>query len=431
MVVLDAASLAEVRRLQGHADWVQAIRFSPSGALLASGSDDHTSIVWDVATGARRETLRGSSSAVWGVGFSPDGSTLYTSNGPTLLTWDLVGDRRFIPRRSVRSSTRSQISPAVEGAFLSPTGDATAFTGCPTEDGPALLQFLDNRSGQAGAPIDTGHRCYGWFAWRPDGQRFATTGDDGFVRIWAWRTGELLAERQVAHEHISGLDYTGDGERLVITQRSGATYAIDAETLEPDGQPAHADGEIVQVYASPDNHTAIVLTADRFVHVDLDTGQVVHEGEAGVDLLSGAFSPDGRRFAVGGFQGEVRVLDVTTGQWVAPPRVAHSGEVFVNSAGDSRFVSGGPDGSIILWDADTGAQGERLPGPPTGVGRVGRILPDGHTMWITSSSDWAIETWDTLPDHWIDVACDIAGRNLTKAEWTETFPDRPYHQTCP
>jgi hypothetical protein len=52
-------------------------------------------------------------------------------------------------------------------------------------------------------------------------------------------------------------------------------------------------------------------------------------------------------------------------------------------------------------------------------------------MWITSSSDWAIETWDTLPDHWIDVACDIAGRNLTEAEWTETFPDRPYHQTCP
>ena len=97
--------------------------------------------------------------------------------------------------------------------------------------------------GQAGAPIDTGHRCYGWFAWRPDGQRFATAGDDGFVRVWDWRTGELIAERHVAPMHITGLDYTGDGERLVVAERAGTTYAIDAETLEPDGKPARSSGK--------------------------------------------------------------------------------------------------------------------------------------------------------------------------------------------
>jgi WD40 repeat protein len=430
IVLLDAATLTEVHRLQGHADWIQALRFSPSGALLASGSDDDTTIVWDVATGTRRELLHGSSTDVWGVGFSPDEGTLYTTSGPTLLTWDLVGDRRFIARHTFPTSSRSQISPGVEGAFPSPTAAATAFTGCPDDDGPALLQFLDNETGQAGAPIDTGHRCYGWFAWRPDGQRFATTGDDGFVRIWDWRTGELLTEHHVAPEHISALDYSGDGQRIVVTQRSGNTFAIDAETLEADGQPAQVDGEIRQVYASPDNHTAIVLTADRFVHVDLDTGRVVHQGEADIELLSGAFSPDGRRFAVGGFDGAVRVLDVATGRWVSPPTAAHSSSVFVSSAGDSSFVSGSDDGAIILWDAGTGAPGDKLPEPTNGAGRYGHILPDGHTPWITSS-DWAVETWDTRPEHWIDVACDIAGRNLTEAEWTESFPGRPYRPTCP
>jgi WD40 repeat protein/DNA-binding SARP family transcriptional activator len=431
VVLLDATTLAEVRRLRGHSEWVQTVRFSPSGALLASGSDDRTAIVWDVATGTRRELLRGSSTDVWGVAFSPDEGTLYSSSGPTVLTWDLVGDRRFVPRGRLPASNSAPISPAVEGAFDSPTGEATAFTGCPTVDGPAVLQFVDNTTNQALAPIDTGHRCYGWFAWRPDGQRFATTGDDGFVRIWDWRTGQLVAERHVAPEHVSGLDYTRDGQRIVVTQRSGTTYALDADTLEADGPPAHVEGEIVQLYASPDNHTAIVLTSDRFVHVDLDTGEVIHQGEADFDLLSGAFSPDGRRFAVGGSDGAVRVLDVATGQWVAPPTAAHAGSAFVSSAGDSRFVSGGADGAIILWDADTGAPGDKLPGPSTGVGRVGRMLPDGHTVRIASPPDWTVETWDTRLDHWIDVACSIAGRNLTEGEWNDAFPGRPYHQTCP
>ena len=99
--------------------------------------------------------------------------------------------------------------------------------------------------------------------------------------------------------HITGLDYTGDGRRLVVAERAGTTYAIDAETLEPDGKPVELDKPVANVYASPDNHTAIVLTTDRFSVVDLDDGRVVHEGEAG-EPFSGEFSPDGRRFAVGG-----------------------------------------------------------------------------------------------------------------------------------
>ena len=39
-------------------------------------------------------------------------------------------------------------------------------------------------------------------------------------------------------------------------------------------------GEIVNVYASPDNHTAVVLTAGRFSLVDLDNGRVLHDGDA-------------------------------------------------------------------------------------------------------------------------------------------------------
>ena len=314
VVLLDAATLAVNHRLQGHAEWVEALAFSADGTRLASGSDDRTVSLWDTSTGERREVLRGHASGVWGVGFNPAGETLYTSSGPTWLTWDLTGDRRFVARRPIEEPT----TLLAEYAVSSPTGHAVAYLSTSVEadtGGPvALLQFLDLGETKVGAVIDTGHGRFGTGAWRPDGSRFATAGADGAVRVWDWRDGTLIAERQVAPGHIAGLAYTGDGRRLVVAERAGSVYTIDAETLEVDGPASTVDKRIFAVYASPDNRTAIAMTEHGFAVIDLDDGGVIHEGAAGFAPYVGDFSPDGQRFVVTGFLGEVRLLDVASGR---------------------------------------------------------------------------------------------------------------------
>ncbi len=40
-------------------------------------------------------------------------------------------------------------------------------------------------------------------------------------------------------------------------------------------------------------------------------------------------------------------------------------------------------------------------------------------------------TWDLRPQHLLDVACDLAGRSLTREEWENLVGDRPYRETCP
>jgi WD40 repeat protein len=267
----------------------------------------------------------------------------------------------------------------------------------------------------------------------PDGREFATAGDDGFVRVWDWRTSKLLRERQVASGHIAGLDYSGDGKHLVVGERSGLVDTIDAETLQPDAQPVDVGLHIVLAFASPDGRRAIALGYnDEFALVDFATGEMTHKGDAGFAPFASDFSPDGRRVAVtGGLAGQVRLLDVETGRWLTPTKIAHSGLMSsVEYAPDGEtFATAGTDGKVALWNGETGAPlGSVLVGRPD-VGLDLQYLSGGSML--IASGDGSISRWNTTTAHSTDVACQIAGRNLTHDEWRDALGSRPYHETCP
>ena len=77
-----------------------------------------------------------------------------------------------------------------------------------------------------------------------------------------------------------------------------------------------------------------------------------------------AFSPDGRRVAIGASDGKIHVNDADTGAAVGPPLSGHTGAVnIVAYSGDgTRIISGG-DSTIHVWAAEPDqAIGTRLPG---------------------------------------------------------------------
>jgi len=76
--------------LRKHQDVVNALAFSPDGKTIASGGDDRTAIVWDVATAKVKRTLKDHDLTVTSLAFSPDGQLLASASGnSSVVLWNL------------------------------------------------------------------------------------------------------------------------------------------------------------------------------------------------------------------------------------------------------------------------------------------------------------------------------------------------------
>jgi WD40 repeat protein len=76
IVVWDIAAEAPVFRLTGHSQGVTSLAFSPDDNLLASGSWDGLVKLWNMESGEEKLALYGQGGEVRDVAFSPDGRYL-------------------------------------------------------------------------------------------------------------------------------------------------------------------------------------------------------------------------------------------------------------------------------------------------------------------------------------------------------------------
>ena len=74
---------------------------------------------------------------------------------------------------------------------------------------------------------------------------------------------------------------------------------------------------------------------------------------------------------------------------------------------------------------------------PTQPVRVGYGVPgdpmavNGSGTMFALTADLDPLVWRVDPTSWLKIACTIAGRNLTSAEWQHYLPQRTYQRTCP
>ena len=97
MKIWDSATGKELFALNGHADTVWSVAFSPDGQRLASASWDQTVKIWDSATGKELLALKGHAGPVRSVAFSPDGQRLASASyDQTVKIWDGAAGKELL-----------------------------------------------------------------------------------------------------------------------------------------------------------------------------------------------------------------------------------------------------------------------------------------------------------------------------------------------
>jgi WD40 repeat protein/energy-coupling factor transporter ATP-binding protein EcfA2 len=439
ITLVDAATGRRGRVLAGHTAAVTRLAFSHDGATLASVSDDRSAIVWDAASGRARQTLRGHAGGVFGVGFSPDDRTLYTcSRDGSVITWDLSGTRGF-DRLLTRTARK------VVGAAFSPR-DPNLLALVQLE-GPVTLWDL-NKGSQRGALFPVS----GWWsavAFSPDGRVLAAANHiDGSAVLFDVTTHTRIG--QPLHpsygrisdpsygKDINGMAFSPDGKLLATTGNDGSIMLWDLAAHPPAGRPLrpYPGVSVNGVAFSPDG-TTLAAGLDNGIAVLLRVadGRVLHTlTTTGGPIGPVAFSPDGTTLATGSFDGTVTLWDPATGTarrgWTA-----HAGMVLstIFSPDGSVLATSATDRTAALWDVGSGKQlggpfASSLPVEQPNAWPVAALDPSGRTLALTL--DNTLLLWDIDPAFWSRRACSVANRALTRQEWDNFLPDRPYRPSC-
>jgi WD40 repeat protein len=452
------------RDLHGrHNETLNSLDYSPDGRTIVSTGDDNVAIVWDVETGDIRETLRGHNGRVFGPAFSPDGKTVYTvSLDGSLLAWDLAGDRRLGRPFDAGEGAPVGIDP-VPAFDVSPDGLLLAVAQAGgTVDILDAATFEVLHTVEVGAPGDVLE-----VAFSPDGSLMATTGRAGNVLLWdtsSWTVEagplEVPSTPQGFQAFGTAITFSPDGSLLAVGLQilgpeqpdappDGASEVVlwDVRTRETSGEPLGLDDSLdaLDVAFSPDG-SLLAATMDVFQggKGDLNGGyaRVWSIGDRSerftVDVDSGygraaavGFSPDGSLLATGGGNGEVRFFGTAAGEKQGRSVLANAGWVeSIDFSPDGRtLVTAGTDSTTRLIDLDARAViGAPLPGDDQVLWRA-LFTPDGVRV-ITVSEIHEGVAWGVSPDQWNRLACGIAGRQLSREEWTLFLPDLDYDPAC-
>lgn len=374
-----------VKELVGHKEAVATVTYSPDGKQIATGSFDKTVKLWDAATLKEVRTLEGHNGMVLTVLFTKDGRLLSGGEDNLVKLWQFASGPPPKPFPS---------APAVlKTLALSKDGKVLAGGG---EDGVvrlydvAAMKPLRDITGHAG-PVFAA-------AFSPDGARLYSTAADRTLRVWEVASGKALAAYEVGVQPATSLALapkedavylgkpTGQVERLPLPLPGVATLAghqaailfVRKHPTAPRILSASADktvkvfdvaaGKEVISIGSPANPLDVAVSPadanllaiagdDKAVRLfNLADGKAVAAKEGLPNpATSVAFTTDGKALIVGEADGSVRLHPYPfVPELAVRPALVHDGAItsLAKSADGTLLLTGGEDKVARLWNAD-------------------------------------------------------------------------------
>ena len=423
----------------GHDDSVLAAAFSPDGRLLATGSQDGTARLWDIA--ALRPTAPHLQR--WLVG----GGVALSSDGRRLA---VVGQQQFQPGQRPTSpisiwDLETGQETVCKGGISVPLGmvvrNAMSHHGrwlaCSSDK---LAQLWDAETGQPG-PLLQGHENTVLdIQFSPNDDRIATVSSDGTVRIWETVTGQQKLVIQKSGGHVS---FSPDGDRLLIgsvdspNARGNQGWIVDVETGKDIAAFGSAksishlsmiwspDGQRILAPVIPQGNLGNGQAVKSISLCDAATGQEISRltGHT-MPIHCACFSPDGRWVLTGSRDHSARVWDAVTGATIVVLGGYQSDVSSVAFSANGRWAVSMSAEAVQLWDTTQFSKRDRsirahavLAGDAEKrIFQTANFCPDGRwllTEYRNTAGQVFVQLWPTDP---MRAAAARAPRTLTAEE---------------
>ena len=413
---------------------ITGLAFSPDGSRIVADALDGVH-VWNVAAGSIVESFAGQSGQPSVMAVDARVTTAFVEflDG-SLAAFDLSGARRlgrtfaWNPPVDVCAGESPGPCDAVD-----PRGDLLADT-----QSNGAVAIVDLRTGRRVKTLPArGGSVADAVSFLPGGRALVDGGNNGHVTLWdtaTWRPVRTLR----FPEPVELTAPSSDGRLLAVETQSETSSNSHVVIVRL------ADGRVLRTYTvpqgsgglrfTPDGRELIAvgccLDASAVASIDVRSGRDLFQARLSESYDTMAVNPRSGMIALGGEKGDVRFLDPRTGRTVRPPLQVANGNIdSVAFSPDGRTLAVvGPDNAIDLWDLRT----RKIMGTPFGPypDIIPRVLfqPDGRLLVILREQ--AIQ-WPMDVRAWRRFACQAVGRDLTRAEWHDALPTRPYEAVCP
>ncbi|CAM9571343.1 unnamed protein product [Scytosiphon promiscuus] len=292
--------------------------------------------------------------------------------------------------------------PLAEVSYCPETPDGTfLISGCHAKT-PMI------RNGSTGDWIGTfvGHKGAVWGVALDDtGLLAATASADFSARLWDAVTGNQIHE--FVHKHIvKTVHFAADRSKLATAGHEGILRIFDVAspssapteiTVFPGEETPKVSRVVSKARWGKDPNTIITGSSDGFVRVwDVRSGEKVRKVQVAGAVMDLEISWD-KSIATVAAGDTVHFLDTAEDfselkRHTMPINFRNEGGASLHPGG-KRFIAGGSDLWVRVFDYDTGAELECLKGHHGPV-RCLRYAPDGKT-YATGSEDGTIRLWQS------------------------------------